>query len=210
MENIIKIWKDLGINEAQIQFDCGGDSMGSMDIAFSDTKGKKIKSPELESYFLDSVYEHIEFYVNSDGHYQGESGTVNITFEEEGEYFEYTKDAQAEFSETHTSETYFELSEKAISFIKENVSNINGSQDGAVINFKRDLILSEKDEELITEIEEFIVDKTNNYCPDLEIESEWDEWFSFTTNDEGEQLIINDNKLKVQMSNQYIKYEISD
>lgn len=210
LQEAIKIWKENNIQECEMKFSCGGDSMNDYSFSFSDGKGSEVACPELESFFDNEVFGHVEFYVNSDGHYQGEAGTVTITLEEdkdEGEYFEYSKSAVAEFSETWNSTMEVELPQEMADFINKNVSNINGSQEDFAINFKRDFILTEEDEKLLEELETLILDETGNYCP--EDCSDIDDWYTFTTNDDGDDLKMNDNKLTIKMSNQYTSYQDS-
>ena len=79
-QEAIKLWKELKIESGTMEFSCGGDSMNDYSFTFYGG-GKEIESSELKDYFDDAVYKHVEFYVNSDGHYQGEAGTVEITLD---------------------------------------------------------------------------------------------------------------------------------
>lgn len=211
LQDAIKVWKENNIEECIMEFSCGGDSMNDTSFSFSDNKGSEISCPELESFFDEAVYNNVEFYVNSDGHYQGEAGNVVITLEgesEEDEEFMYSKNAEAEFSEMWNSTMELELPTKMVDFINKNVSNINGSQDDVVINFKRDFILSEKDEMLLSLIEDKIAEETRDYSPkECDVD---EEWYTFTTNGKGEELKMEGNKLIIQMSNQYTRFEPSN
>jgi DNA replication initiation complex subunit (GINS family) len=212
MENAIKIWKKLGIVSSTLEFDCGGDSMGNTSFTFFDKDGEEVESEELTTYFDNAVYDHVEFYVNSDGHYQGESGTVEITLDEEEENFEYSKTAQSEYSETQTSEMEVELSPKMVKFIKENVLNINGGEGSdVVVNFSRDFIMTDEQETLLEEIKAKIEKETSEFTPELENEDgEMEEWFTYTTNEEGDVLTIKGNSLKISIRNSYTEFKDSD
>jgi len=211
MENAIKIWKKLKIEKSILEFDCGGDSMGSTEFKFFDKNENEIESNELTTYFEDAVYDNVEFYVNSDGHYQGEAGTVEIVLNEDGDSFDYSKTAQSEYSETQTSKMEIELSPKMIEFIKENVSNINGGDGNVVVNFKRDFIMTDKQEKLLEEIKAKIETETEEFEPELDNEDgEVQDWFTFTTNDDGEVLTINGSDLIVSIRNSYTEYRDSD
>ena len=48
------------------------------EIKFFNDKNEEVDCPELEDYSDGEIYNQVEFYVNSDGHYQGESGVVRI------------------------------------------------------------------------------------------------------------------------------------
>ena len=211
LEDAIKLWKELGIEQVDFNFYCGGDSMGETELCLQNENGENIESEELKEFFDDAVYNNVEFYVNSDGHYQGESGNVIITLNDEEDDFYYSKNAQSEWSESHDSIVNFELPQNMIDFIKENVSNINGGNDGGcVINFKKDLILSDKDEELISEIEETITELTSSFSPP-DLSEDVDEWYIFTTNGEDDsELIINDNELRVTITNNYTVFRDSE
>lgn len=206
MTDLIKLWKKLKIDRCECQFDCGGDNMGNTDFTFYDKKGEIASPPELEEYFNNAMYENVDFYVNSDGHYQGESGTVTITLED-GE-FSYSKSATSEYSENISTIIEVELTKKEIDFIKKNVSNINGG-DGFAINYKRDLILTDEDEKLVEGLENKLTDVAASHEPDLE-DTEFPEgeiqedWYTFTTNsehDEIKELTIEGNKLKIVVTN---------
>lgn len=207
-EEAVKLWKKLRIETCTMDFNCGGDSMGDTSFSFSDDKGD-VSCQELEHYFDNEVYKHVDFYVNSDGHYQGESGTVEITLNDEGDDFEYCKNAQSEYSESHTSTTEIELSPNMIEFIKENVSNINGAKGGIVINFKREFVMTDEQEALQEELEEKLLSEISSYQP-ADLDADLDEWFTFTTNDEGEELSVNGNRLIVNVTNSYTEFRDSD
>lgn len=203
----IKLWKELGITTCTMNFNCGGDSMGDTSFVLSDENGD-VDCQELEDFFDNEVYQHVDFYVNSDGHYQGESGTVEIELNEDEDYFCYSKYASSEYFETKTDIIYIELSPKMIEFINKNISNINGSFDeGATINFKRDFIMSNEDEVLLKEIEDKIYKDVEEYEPQ-NVDGEVNEWFTFTTND-GSNLVdltIEENILKVIVNNSITVY----
>ena len=119
MKDIIKLWKKLGIQEVEFEFDCGGDSMGDTTLRIYDKKGQSLNDKidferENGSYWgvyneriltliEDKIYADVEFYVNSDGHYQGESGVVEMTFDEEESMFNCSKSSESEWSERETN-----------------------------------------------------------------------------------------------------------
>ena len=198
----VKLWKELGITGCTMHFQCGGDSMGDTSFSFEDQNGD-VSCQELEDFFDNEVYRHVDFYVNSDGHYQGESGTVEIELNEDEDDFYYSKCATSEWSETETSIIDVELSPKMIEFIQKNISNINGSyDDNAVINFKREFIMTNEDEALLKEIEDKVFKVVENYEPSLN-DGELEEWFTYTTNDNEslDDLTIEGNVLKVIVNN---------
>lgn len=214
-EQAVELWKSLGIAEAIFNFNCGGDSMGDTDIVLEKENGESVENEELANYFDSEVYKNVDFYVDSDGHYQGESGTVTITLNEdddtENPFFDYSKEALSEYSETVMTITEFELNEKQLKFIKENVENINGSKDGFVINYKKDLILSDEEEMLIKEIEDEICNKAVDFVP--ETDEEVSDWYTYTTNIVGEEvevLTIIETGLKMIMTNSVTRYVDSD
>jgi len=212
-EEAIKRWKELGIITCVMVFNCGGDSMGDTDFIFH-TKKTKISDEMLEEYFENEVYNNVEFYVNSDGHYMGESGTVEITLDEDDDepFFDYSKSAQSEWNEQTRNVLSIKLTPEMIDFINKNVSNINGSQDRLTINYKRDFILSDADEKIHDELETLIQTETEEYQPgDV---SSVDDWHTFTTaddeDDETDSLVIKDGMLLVNITNSYTEYRDSE
>lgn len=209
LKNVIKLWKKLKIRECILTFDCGGDSMGNTDFIFTDVNDKEVESEELTGFFNESIYNKVEFYVNSDGHYQGESGTVTITYNEEQKDFDYDKSSQSEWTEQSVNIIEVELTDEMVNFIKENISNINGGSDGGIIvNYKKDLILSDADEKLVEELENLIETKTSEYEPDDV--PEIDEWYTFTTNNPDsslEELTLEGNNLKIEITNSYTEFK---
>jgi hypothetical protein len=155
----------------------------------------------------------VEFYVNSDGHYMGESGNVLIQMNDEGNGFDFSKSAQSEWCERITSDVEVELTDEEIEFVREFVRDINGGDNDTNINYKKDFIINEKRKELIDSIGEKVSDACGNFTPDIEGEGEINDWYSFTTNEDDitdSEVIIKDNKLIVSVSNEYYTYQDSE
>lgn len=206
---IIELWKKNKVDYVNFEFSCGGDSMNDTSIQIYDKAGSEIQCSEISDYIDNEVYNRVEFYVNSDGHYQGEAGNVTIRLNDEGDDFEYSKIAESEWSERVTNYVDIEFSEKEIQFIKEKVFNINGGEGEFSINYKGDCILSDEEEKMVEEIEEKIQDEVSDYCPDV-VEGEVGEWYSFTTNNEGEEIKIKGNSLVVEVNNEVTVFRDSD
>lgn len=214
----IKLWKELGITECVMDFSCGGDSMNDTEFHFyaeNKNKSKKknepssveIKSQELKDYFEEEVYNRVEFYVNSDGHYQGEAGQVTITLDEDDEPdFSYSKNATAEFNERGSEITDIKLTKEQAKFVSEYVRNINGSGDGDfTINYKKDFIVTDELEKLISDLEEVITKEVADFSPENPL-GELNDFYTFTTNSDDEELenlSIEGNKLKMIVNNEY-------
>ena len=209
METIIKLWKELNVGYLNFNFYCGGDSMGDTIITIYDKNDVEIESSELDSYFDTEIYNRVGFYVNSDGHYQGENGDVRIELNEEEDDFYYNKIAQSEWNESIASETTIALNEKEIKFIKDNISNINGGENNCVINFKRDFILTNDEEELVTDLETKLNDFTCQFSP-TNFDGDLQDWHTFTTNDDGDELTITDDGLRLFIDNSVTIYRDSD
>jgi hypothetical protein len=71
-----------------------------------------------------------------------------------------------------------------------------------------DCILSDKEEENVSSIREKMFSTLSRYCPPDIIDV--DDWFTFTTNEEGDELEIEGDCIKVQITNQYTNYTDSD
>lgn len=198
-ESIIKLWKELGVRDVHFEFSCGGDSMNDTSIVINGKDGSTIENDEISNYIDNEVYNQVEFYEASDGHYQGEMGTVFITLNDEGDDLDYAKSSQSEWSERAIGTAEVKLTEEQAKFIKDKVFNINGSQDDFVLNYKQDCILTDEEEVTAKSLEETIQSACDDYVPE-EYEGEIGEWFTFTTNEEGTELGLLGNTLLVNVS----------
>ena len=213
MEKIINLWKELGVTHINFEYSCGGDSMN--DTTLNIHKGDEIiENDELDSYFDSEVYKRVEFYVNSDGHYQGESGNVLIELNDEGDDFNFMKSAQSEWCERTTNEVEVELTDEEIAFVNEFVADINGGEsEGANFNYKKDFIINEKRKELIDSIGNKVDDVCGNFIPEIEGDGDVSDWYSYTTNEDDitdSVVVIRDNKMVVNVSNEYYVFTDSD
>jgi len=205
MNEIIELWKKLDITKGEFIFSCGGDSMNETEFKFWNSKNEEVEDSELENYFESEVYREVDFYEVSDGHYMGEFGTVIIVLEEDDDepYFSYSKESQSEWEERLSEVMKYELTDDEVKFITEKVQSIVGGEDGQAINYKGDCLLS--DEEV--ELSEKLLDNLWNTAGDYEFENadgEPQEWFVFTTSiDEEDEIIIEDNKLSVEVQRTY-------
>jgi hypothetical protein len=209
----IALWKELGITTANMEFSCGGDSMNDYHFSFYNSENKEVQSGELESFFDDDVFKRVEFYVNSDGHYIGESGNVSIELSEDEENpdFVYYKNAQAEWSESFTDEVAVELTEKEVEFVRSKVLNLVGSQDGDAINYKGDCILNNEEEQISDTISQKISDVVMNH--EFEnAEGEVEEWFQYNTDEVDSDVLpkIVGNTLFVSLTRQFLVYTDSE
>lgn len=164
MEEVIRIWKELGIREAEFHFDCGGDSMNETRWVFLDDKGE-ISGVGIESELEHEVYDRIRFYEASDGHYLGESGTVNVTLNDEENDFDMYKSSTEQWSETLSFDEEIDISEELGRLLHKKVASIV-SVDGWSMsrglgeterNYKDDCIISDREEELIVEFESRLI-----------------------------------------------------
>lgn len=218
LQQLIALWKEKGITECSMEFNCGGDQMNDYTFTFH-TKEGEIKCNELESYFENEVYNQVEFYVNSDGHYMGEAGYVYIRLDEDDEDnvdFTYTKDAESEWNETFSEVAYFPLTDDYKKFIQDKVQSIVGGEDGEAINYKGDCILTDEDEKLIERLEIELSDFAGN-LEIKEAEGEAGDWFRFTTNaleddddDDSNGLTITDEGLMISVERTYYVYKPSE
>ena len=201
-ENIIKIWKEKNIDHVNFNFSCGGDSMNGTSIEIFDKEGELVQDSELETYFDDKTYNNVEFYDNSDGHYQGEFGVVTIEFDEDENDFTYSKSSSSEWSESSVNEAEIELTDKEAKFVADYVLNINGGEDDIQTNYKKDFILTNEQEETLKGLEEKISEFAQDYTPN-DVEGEMNEWHTYTTNEEGEELKLVDNVLTLSITKSF-------
>jgi hypothetical protein len=202
VEEIIKIWKEKNIDHVDFTFSCGGDSMDGTYVQIYDKEGNNVKDSELERYFDEETYNNVEFYVNSDGHYQGEFGVVTITLNDKEDDFEYSKSSSSQWIESSVSEAEIELSDEEAQFVADYVLNINGGENDCQTNFKKDFILTNKQEETLKGLEEKISEFAQVYTP-KEVEGEMNEWYSYTTNEDVEELKLVGNMLILSIAKSF-------
>lgn len=220
LQQMVALWKEKNIDRIEFDFSCGGDQMNDTEMRLFDKENNEVENDILESYFDNEVYNQVEFYVNSDGHYQGESGCVTIELVEDGEEpdFSYSKSSESEWNESFTEVGWMDLSEAEAEFIKANVHSIVGGEDGEAINYKRDIILNDDEEQMMDALE----NRLRDFATDYQIENaegEENEWFTYTTDtgeadmeddvvyDENNPTIIKDGKLAVVVNKSFTIYK---
>lgn len=202
---IVKLWKDNKIESCEMKFSCGGDSMDDYEFVFYNNKKKQVECDELVDFFDEEVFKRVEFYVNSDGYYIGESGTVEITLDEGIERaFDYMKRATSEYSESFTETTEIELNEKEVDFISKYVGSIVGGDGGNAINYKQDLIVTDE----IEDVSDKLLNKINDTACEYEFSEalgEPEDWYRFSTRVDGEDvLLLDENKLSIDVSRNHL------
>ncbi len=206
---IIELWKKLDIQRCEMEFSCGGDSMNETDFTFYDSQDNQVDADELESYFEGEVYNQVEFYEVSDGHYMGEFGQVIITLEDEDDepFFQYDKQAQSEWEEREIEVMKYDLTDSEVKFLTEKVDSIVGGEDGQAINYKTDCVLSDEEEELSEKLLQDIADAANEY-DFQDADGEPQDWFTFSTDTGDGEIEIIDNKLSVEVQRSF--YQLKD
>ena len=211
-------WKKLGIDNANMEFSCGGDSMSDYSFTFytkntsavtGSPENIEVESEELVLFFDRQIFDDVEFYVNSDGHYIGESGNVVITLNDDEDGFSYDKQSQSEWSESYEETIHIKLSKEEIEFVKNKILNINGGTDGdATFNYKLDCIITDEDAEII----EALGERLSTECDEYEFEEadgEQEDWFSWSTNQEVEDVIqfTEEDEMLVIIRRNFIQYK---
>lgn len=209
-EEAIALWKEQKIERVEMEFYCGGDEMGDYSFTYFNTDEEVVECKELDVYFDEEVFKKIDFYVNSDGHYMGESGNVHITLDDlelddEELDFDYVKSAQSEWNESLTNTLEIELNEEQINFLKEFVRNIiGGSDEFTQFNYSKDFIMTNEHERIEKEIGTIIDNVTTDYEPDTD--NEVGEWFNY----ESQEFMFDDNVLLIEITNETTIYRDSD
>lgn len=209
-------WKKLGIESANMDFSCGGDSMSDYSFVFytknttpGGTENIEVESEELVLFFDRQIFDDVEFYVNSDGHYIGESGVVVITLNDEEDGFVYDKQSQSEWSESYEETIHIKLSKEEIEFVKNKILNINGGTDGdATFNYKLDCIITDEDEEIIEKLGERLSTECDEY-EFQEADGEQEDWHTWSTNQEIEDVIqfTEEDEMLVIVRRNFIQYK---
>lgn len=209
IETAVDLWKSHQVEKCEMNFSCGGDSMNDYNFDFLDKDGKSVDvSKELSDEIESRVFNEVHFYEASDGYYIGETGVVNITLDDDGESFTFTKTAESEFSEHYTERTILKLEDSEVKFINEKVLNINGGDGDCVINFKTDCILSDEEEVIYDTLKKKVKDFAEDY-EFTEAEGEQEDYYTFSTNEEGDEIDIVDNNIKITINRNFLVYKES-
>lgn len=210
METMIKDWKEAGICYAKFIFSCGGDSMNDYHFEYFTEDHDEIPSFEHETELEEMVFKQVDFYVNSDGHYMGEDGTVTIELNEEEDDFYFSKEAESEYCERITSEVTVILTEEEVDYIKSYVEDIHGGFDNRTeINYKVNFIKTEELDAIEKSIFDKIEDVADSFSP--EVDGEVTDWYTFNlTNDGSEEIKIDDNEMTIYVDNEYYTYIIEN
>jgi len=210
-EQAIALWNDKGIVRAEMEFYCGGDEMGEYAFVYFNADDEVVDCNELDIFFDKDVLDRVDFYVNSDGHYMGESGSVHITIDnleldDEEIDFDYIKSAESEWNETITNTLEVKLNEEQINYLKEFVRSIvGGSDEFTQFNYSKDFIMTDEHERIEKEIGEIINDITSEYEPNTD--NEVQDWFNY----ESEEPMFNDeNELLIEINNETTMFTASE
>jgi len=181
MEELIKEWKEKGVDRAEFEFSCGGDSMNDTTLNFYDKEGKEvIMSDESKETLDNDIYKEVEFYENSDGHYQGESGIVLVEFDVEENQFGYSKSATEEWSESFTDIIELEITPELHKFCKEYILEISGESHYLDIEYAKDFYINSEKLEMLVDIQEIINKALEDHEPEDTSEGELEEYVSMS------------------------------
>ena len=217
----LELWKAYKIDHADFEFSCGGDSMNETELFFYNSNGEKIEGKtkiaqeelsELEELINEKVYANVQFYEASDGHYQGETGTVEVKLNDE-DAFEFSKSAEAEYNESYTEEADFELTQEQADFIREYVSGIfSDDSSQAEIRYKKDLVLTAERKQLVNTF----LDDMHQFASDYQFSNAEGEELEFLMYHTGNEIddteieIDKNNMLKLSITRTFVQYQPSD
>lgn len=214
-EEIIGLWKKLGVEKCVAEFSCGGDSMNDISFTLRNDNNEIIEGEGkdlLINYFDHNIYDEVDFYVNSDGHYMGESGVVEIHLEEDDEksVFFYEKSSTAEWYESYSNNISVSVSEKVFRFILDKVSSLDGEKSSNFqINYKVDCIVTDEDELLVKELIDMVSEKGDEWEPETDGEYS-DNSFNFELQDWNSLSEKEENTLYFNISKGFYEYRESD
>jgi hypothetical protein len=207
-EEAIALWKEQGIERVEMEFYCGGDEMGDYSFTYFNTDEEVVECKELDTFFDEEVFNRIEFYVNSDGHYMGESGNVHITLDEDNSQidFDYVKSSESEWNESLSNTLSVTLNDEQINYVKEFISSINGGSDEFTqFNYSKDFIMTDEHERIEKEVGDILDTITSEYEP--ETENEVGEWFNYENQ---VPMFDDDNTLLIDINNETTIYRLEE
>jgi hypothetical protein len=192
MEKLIEEWKEKGVDRAEFEFSCGNDSMNDTSLVFFDKEDKEVIMSNESSETLDNdIYKEVEFYVNSDEHYQGEHGTVLVEFDAEENQFAYSKSATEEWSESFTDIIELEITPELHKFCKEYVLEISGESNYLDIIYAKDFYINSEKSKMLEDIQEIINENMDNHEPEDTSAGEIEDYLEMSGFE-----IINNNQIK--------------
>ena len=203
LKDAITRWKELNLDRAVLTFNCGGDSMGDTEWELFDNENNPVDDSDLVGYFDNEVYNRVDFYVNSDGHYMGENGVVTVTIDEddEEEDFSYYKEAMSNYEETVANELVVELTDAELAFVKEYVRDINGGyEESPNFNYSKDFIMTDEMDELERSIGEKVSEAASEFEPE-EYDGDLADWYRYDIGDENDTVVIKDNSIVLDIMN---------
>jgi len=211
---MIKLWQDNNVEKCVMNFSCGGDSMNDTEFNLYDKNDEVVNCEELKNFFEEEVYSEVDFYEASDGHYQGEYGTVTITLEDDGDgelYFSYNKEAMSEWSEQFTQYTDVVLSDVEAEFVRTKVLSIlGGDGETPIVNYKEDCILTDEEENIGERLGELFDTTAQEYeFVDIDVDGSEYNWYSFTTSDENnnDEITMIGNTLKLSVNKTFTVFK---
>lgn len=172
----IALWKEKNVDRCIMEFSCGGDSMNDYSFVLYDDSDNEVDCKELEDYFENEVFDNVEFYEASDGHYLGESGEVVIMLEDD--QFAYHKDSKSEWSEQVNDAFEYPLTDDQFNVVNKYVRNIVGGDEGDFINYRIDFIMTNE----INDILQHIKDDIHNLSDEHEFvdqEGDSENWWRY-------------------------------
>jgi hypothetical protein len=203
LNEAIKLWEENNISRCEMEFSCGGDNMSDTNFTFYNTKGDVVEcDDELYTYFDNMVYKHVNFYINSDGHYIGEHGTVDITLNEEDENkcFDYVKQSTSEWSESDTQTFYISISDAEKKLIEEKLEGFSVEDGVSNIEYVGDLILSDEETETLELLMNRVEEEAEDYSfkdEDGYVKESDGEWYN------AEYEKIEENSIKIQITRSF-------
>lgn len=228
LEFVIETWKKFQVSHIVVEFSCGGDSMNEVSETFykevEDGLEQIITDEEVtdlwHTYFESTMYHEISFYECSDGHYQGESGTVKIELNEKGDNFTFTKIAEAEYQEEHETDYEVTLTPEEQEIFQEYIEDFSFTIEELTeksIEYKKDFIISQEFEQeiekmfnrfahLIKKDFHLICDRAQADLEQLQIKGEVMDYQDYNSYNFGS---IEGDKLTISVTVRYYKYESS-
>lgn len=184
MVEAVKLWKEYEVTNAVFNFSCGGDAMDETEWSIeTENEGAKDELNQLEYLLNEMVYRKVTFYEISDGHYQGEFGTVEVTLDDDDTTLIFKKCATGEYTENFGKNITVEMTDEEAALVNKYISSFNGDAHNETrVIYKVDCLINEQEQVVLNNLYNRVsevAEETEIDDEGLPDDAEYHGWFIF-------------------------------